>query len=293
MAYCHRCDRYFKNEAALDQHRADSSNHWMCYDCDRDFASHNARRQHYINNPRHHYCGRCDEDFDDHDDLEDHYDEYHFYCRDCEEFFDSLEEEDDHKEEEHWFCLECRRMFNNESNLKHHLRTHLPKKVRCPGRGCERSFTMPADLVHHFESGTCRSGVTRAAIDRAVVAYDRRRVITDPARLITGPDGQYAPDEPDAQWATSGSWNGTAFECVLCHRTFRQLFSLNAHLASPAHATQLYRCPAAYGGCDSRFRTLSALVQHVEVESCGVSKFRKHVRDVMGELGRGLRGLTL
>ncbi|EKM52222.1 uncharacterized protein PHACADRAFT_260451 [Phanerochaete carnosa HHB-10118-sp] len=293
MAYCHRCERYFKNEAALEQHKADSSSHWMCYDCDRDFGSYDARRQHYKNSSLHHYCAMCNEDFEDDNGLEDHYDNYHFYCRECEEFFDSLEEEDDHKEKEHWFCKECRRMFNTKNGLIHHRRTHLSKNLRCPGNKCGRTFALPADLILHFESGTCRSGVTRRAVDEAVIRYDSGRVITDPSRLLLGPDGEYTKLPDPVRWATRQSWNGSAFECVLCHRTFCLLPRLNQHLQSPAHADTIYRCPALFDGCGSHFGTLSALVQHVEIANCGVRRFKNHVGDVMDDLSRNLRGLGI
>ena len=88
------------------------------------------------------------------------------------QLFDSQDEEDDHKEAAHWYCRRCRKPFSSQNALTHHLRTHLPKRLRCPGRGCTRLFALPADLVMHFESGACPSGVTRADVDRAVVEYD-------------------------------------------------------------------------------------------------------------------------
>ena len=83
MAYCSRCSRYFVNDSALEQHKNDSSKHWICFDCVRDFGSQEARRQHYMNSANHNYCDDCDEDFNDDDDLVNHYDELHYYCRKC------------------------------------------------------------------------------------------------------------------------------------------------------------------------------------------------------------------
>ena len=142
-----------------------------------------------------------------------------------------------------------------------------------------------------MESGVCC--LTRHDIDRAVIAYDRARVITDASRLILGPDGSYAKPAVVQEWATTDSWNGTAFECVVCHRTFRQLGHLNDHLDSPTHADEIYKCPAAYEGCGTQFGTLSALVQHVEIATCGVSKFQRHVHTVVDHISSGMRGLRL
>lgn len=83
MAYCDRCERYFGSESALDQHRANSSQHNICYDCDKDFATNQGLTQHFVQSPRHHYCQDCEEDFDDEDDLETHYEEEHHYCGSC------------------------------------------------------------------------------------------------------------------------------------------------------------------------------------------------------------------
>ena len=83
MPRCDRCDRWFKNERALEQHKDDSSMHHICYDCNKDFTSNLALIQHFTQSPRHQYCRSCDEHFDDWDDLYDHYDEEHYYCRIC------------------------------------------------------------------------------------------------------------------------------------------------------------------------------------------------------------------
>jgi len=119
-----------------------------------------------------------------------------------------------------------------------------------------------------MESGTCASGIDRDGVNRIVRQYDKNNVITDPSRMITAGDS----GQQSRFYATSRAWNGMGYECYLCHNTYGTLAALNQHLASPRHQDQIYICPLST--CRIRFRTLSGLCQHIESESCGVSKFR-------------------
>jgi hypothetical protein len=158
----------------------------------------------------------------------------------------------------------------------------------CPGRGCNKSFISVAALTLHFESGTCRSGMTHEELDRRVVRADRNHDITNPDRLICGPEGYEPPTT--TSWATERSFNGKVYECFVCHSTFTTLTGLNQHLQSPVHREKIYRCPKE--DCRIEFKTLSALCQHVEGGSCGVRVFRQ-VQDVMDRLTRGFNMLTV
>ncbi|KAI0249122.1 hypothetical protein BJV78DRAFT_1276310 [Lactifluus subvellereus] len=291
MAYCDRCSRSFPHYRALEQHKEDSGFHWPCDDCDIDFVNFNAREQHYINSRNHHFCVECGLDFYNEDILWEHLETEHHACQQCCTIFDTYEELQEHDREVHVYCTECRRSFQNQNNLRQHLssKLHQPNTVLCPGRGCNRSFTSPARLVLHFESGACRSGMTRDELNRLVVRADRNNVITNPARLLGGWDG-YEPPASAKVWATDLSWNGEAYECFLCNSTFRTLESLNQHLQSPRHESKIYRCPKL--DCDIQFVALSALCQHVEAGSCGVRMFRP-VRDAMESLTRGFNAITI
>lgn len=147
------------------------------------------------------------------------------------------------------------------------------------------TFINKSALILHLESGSCRSGVNRRFIDNLVRNNDRSNVITDPARLIA------AGDRGNVQLiATDRSWNGRAYECVLCHTQFRQLIDLNRHLASPRHQEKAYRCPLS--SCNDHFVSLSGLCQHIESERCGVTKF-KVVTDAMDNLLSRVARITL
>lgn len=137
-----------------------------------------------------------------------------------------------------------------QTSSVHNARTFI-----CPFKGCSRSFISSSDLALHCELGTCTSGITRSGINQLVVRYDRQNIVTNPAWMIAGPShNAYQPQVIDT-WATQESWNGYAWECVLCHKTFGSITALNAHLKSPAHAKKIYRCPAVFSGCNMEFKT--------------------------------------
>ncbi|EKM52221.1 uncharacterized protein PHACADRAFT_260449 [Phanerochaete carnosa HHB-10118-sp] len=289
---CAACNINFVSAQALANQRTSFPVHYTCLQCNREFVSLEARKAHYTQSSHHHYCEICDEDFESEVKLDLHLEIFHLYCRVCDVFFPSQNDKDEnHAFNSHHYCPSCPRGFKTENDLVHHVRTHLPKALPCPGKKCNRSFALPADLIRHMESGGCRSRVTRHDIDKAVIAYDRARVITDVSHLLLGSDGEYTTPSAAHVWATNDSWNGSAFECVVCHKTFQRLAHLNDHLQSPAHADEIYKCPAAYGGCAAQFGTLSALVQHVEIATCGISKFQGQVHTVMDKITRGTRGL--
>ncbi|KAF8261590.1 hypothetical protein EI94DRAFT_1745694 [Lactarius quietus] len=238
------------------------------------------------------YCNRCSRSFTNDRALEQHEENSnaHWICHDCWLDFESYSQLEKHDHSVHDYCTQCRRGFINQNNLQQHLnsKTHRPETIPCPGRGCDRTFISVAALTLHFESGTCPSGMTRAELDRRVVRADRNHYITNPDRLICGPGGCEPPST--TSWATDRSWNVNAWECFLCHSTFKNLAGLNQHLRSAFHNEKIYRCPKS--DCRLEFKTLSALCQHVEGGSCGVRVFRQ-VRDTMDSLTRGFNAITL
>ncbi|PBK85640.1 hypothetical protein ARMGADRAFT_548755 [Armillaria gallica] len=60
-------------------------------------------------------------------------------------------------------------------------------------------------------------------------------------------------------------------ECYLCHVEFSTLQSLNLHLNSPVHDANEFKCPKRR--CGKKFKVVSALIQHIENESCGLARF--------------------
>ncbi|KAG6332194.1 hypothetical protein ID866_6896 [Astraeus odoratus] len=284
MVYCERCDRYFSFRSAYLQHIRDSAGHNVCDDCDLDFSSWQGLKEHWVQSPHHFYCQYCNSHFDDNSDLVDHYIDDHYYCEPCGKVFKTEHGLHEHNRQCHHYCVSCRRVFLSAQNLTAHLNSsiHKPKDVLCPLRGCGQSFVSKSALILHLESGSCRSGANRRLVNDYVRRMDHTNIITDPSRLLTAGE-----DDKVDYIATEASWNGRAYECVLCHSCFRKLVDLNRHLASPRHQSKIYKCPLS--SCQTRFNTLSGLCQHIESEKCGVAKFKvvkQTLDDVFSSMGR-------
>ncbi|KAF9805514.1 hypothetical protein IEO21_09012 [Rhodonia placenta] len=209
-----------------------------------------------------------------------------FQCPNCYERFHGPQELVDHRVAAHHCCVNCNRLFKSHQSLQMHLKSsfHKERTVPCPGQGCTKLFLSGAGLVNHLESGACPSRTTRHHVNKLAVRYDETNIVTNASRLLTGPDGHMQPKLPVVSIATSLSFNGTQFECFLCHRAFKTLGRLNEHLASPAHDDEIYKCPALWDGCGAEFRTLSGLCQHVESETCGIRRFNRHMQNVISEV---------
>ncbi|TCD67479.1 hypothetical protein EIP91_012340 [Steccherinum ochraceum] len=281
--YCDPCEEHFDDEDDLERHDIDVHNY--CAPCNIFFSSACALENHDI--AEHNYCSPCCRYFSSHAALKQHDADVHHYCTLCSKSFKSIQALGQHDESVHngYYCAPCKRTFQTQQNLDTHLRSsnHQPRRFKCPGRKCTGAFVSSSGLIAHCESGACPSGVSRQAVDRLVVALDRNNVITNPARLLAGPAGFYAPPLLTSSWATAKSWNGDAYECVVCHREFRSLNALNSHLQSPVHQERIYRCPTGKpgNGCGTEFKTLSGLVQHVESGVCGVKRFQRQIDSVV------------
>ncbi|PCH42950.1 hypothetical protein WOLCODRAFT_102839, partial [Wolfiporia cocos MD-104 SS10] len=146
---------------------------------------------------------------------------------------------------------------------------HTNQQYTCPGNDCSKAFGTPSAVIQHLESSACTSGMTRQRVNRMAIAADRGAVITDRARIAADNERLSMPESV----ATTAWFNGSSYECIICHRTCRTLVGLNRHLRSPAHSEKIFKCPRQWSGCGKAFNTLSGLVQHVESGVCGVRKF--------------------
>lgn len=137
--------------------------------------------------------------------------------------------------------------------------------MTCPF--CRIGYTTASGLSHHLETGSCSeaTGLTRETIHRIVSERDRNGAFTK--KLI----GWH--EESTQYLATNDAFNGSFWECYICHREFGKISSLNAHLNSPVHKSKIYHCPNRLCGKD--FLSLAALFQHLESESCRFMRFGK------------------
>jgi transcription elongation factor Elf1 len=275
----------------------DDYNEWTCQPCNRNFISRAAIDQHLEKSNVHDWCAACEREFPSQQALRNHRMDKHFFCDPCGILFSSRRALDDHDVEEHFLCRPCGRSFMNQNNLQQHMDSsvHKPKAMVCPmrGHGCSARFVSMSAAFLHCEQGRCPSGVTRQIMDRYIAERDRSGIITDPRRMLEGAGGEqrYPYTSEPTYSATERAWNGSAFECYFCHRTWPLLRSLNSHLGSGVHTqTQgLYHCPPQ--GCQATFSRFSALVQHIEHGGCGIRRFQYVERAIQG-ITSGMRSIT-
>ncbi|PLB36784.1 uncharacterized protein BDW47DRAFT_132590, partial [Aspergillus candidus] len=261
---CETCTRCFRTQRACNQHMRDTD-HWApryeCETCPKDFKSWNAARQHM--NSLGHWAPK-------------------FPCETCDLKFHTQDAAGQHMTKNlHYktYCPTCDRHFQNENNLKMHLRskTHCGNSINCPF--CQSGFTTASGVVHHLETGSCRSApqLNRETIHRLV----RER---DPNSLITTKQIEWHDEDNATCSATEKAWNGAYWECYLCHKQFNTIAGLNAHVNSPVHKQKIYHCPNSNGGCYKTFVVLAGLFSHLESESCGYTRFKnvqKQLQDVL------------
>ncbi|KAF8607584.1 hypothetical protein BDV93DRAFT_603385 [Ceratobasidium sp. AG-I] len=286
MTYCTRCKRSFHTYGALYQHQNNSQKHNMCHRCHKDYTEIEDLREHLASDIRHNICDVCQEDFENENELDEHRRTDHVHCGVCDKWTATNDDMIEHNKDVHNLCVECDHYFSSMNALKNHRKSsrHVSKTVPCIGGRCNEKFIHKAAMLLHIEEGGCKSGATRHTVDQSVAELDQDHFITNPNRIVTG---------PIQTWATQRAWNGHSFECYFCHREFQALKGLNQHLTSPAHEQPAYRCPPHLNNnCGSQFKTLGALCQHIESESCGVIRFRA-VRDKLNSLVQGIEGIAV
>ncbi|KAI0121923.1 hypothetical protein F4814DRAFT_194350 [Daldinia grandis] len=244
---------------------------WTCGTCEREFVTWRSREQHMDaldHSTPEHECDKCSRFFNSRSAAVNHMNvKNHWFheCSICNETRPTDDQVKEHEIEEHFYCADCDRTFNTYNNIKMHLnsRVHRGINIDCPF--CRNPYTSATGLAHHLERGACPRA---PCLDRDEV-YKLIRV-KDPGGLISkkliGWSG--SPN----YLATYEAWNGRAFECYLCHRTFASLESLNQHLRSPAHQQNLYHCPSRLL-CGREFISLAGIMNHLESESCGYTRF--------------------
>ncbi|UPK96644.1 hypothetical protein LCI18_007579 [Fusarium solani-melongenae] len=173
------------------------------------------------------------------------------------------------------YCKACDKKFRNENELRMHLnsKTHRGNNVRCPF--CTRNYTSATGVVHHLESGSCPRA---PKLDReTILGMVRDR---DPHGVITNKQIKSHKREDIKYTATRSAYNGSAWECYICHKEFGAVNALSSHLNSPAHNEKVYHCPNTKSRCGKQFVSLAGFFNHLESETCGFMRFAKVQRRV-------------
>ena len=178
---CDTCKKKFPGHDDLEQHqRAAHTSQFRCCDCEQDFISEQALDQHLTDKV--------------HQEIP---------CQICEQSLASMLALNRHIVTEHHAsvnpkrnlypagvhgCFICQRRFRKQTDLDQHLTSlkhHPLSDLPCIASDkCKRRFFSPSALLHHLESGTCRSGIDRHAINNLVRDNDVERLIS------SGPVGQ-------------------------------------------------------------------------------------------------------
>lgn len=152
-------------------------------------------------------------------------------------------------------------------------RIHRGATVSCPL--CGNNYTSANGLSHHLKTGSCPRApqLNRDTILRII----RER---DPDGAITIKKLTWHDSTTGTYFATDNAWNGSAWECYLCHRCFNTYHALNQHTNSPVHQDRVYHCPNVR--CRKEFVSLAALFNHLESETCAFMRFENVQRAVYG-----------
>ncbi|KAF2723363.1 hypothetical protein K431DRAFT_292737 [Polychaeton citri CBS 116435] len=183
------------------------------------------------------------------------------------------------------YCKACKHDFKNAESLQQHMDSprHRPlSDLTCPlSKDCRQKFTTPSALIHHAESGRCRSGIDRATLNALIIQHDQQNAITRKQCASAGRVHEPPPNElrepghiknsarrsSDAcslasEWSfvtsssemiltPSASSEGSSmdgkeyFACPLCpdRHPFTSVGDLHQHLLSAAHAPKIFHCP--------------------------------------------------
>ncbi|KIY65599.1 hypothetical protein CYLTODRAFT_437797 [Cylindrobasidium torrendii FP15055 ss-10] len=278
---CDFCYRWFNSHSALHAHCVAKWDHPYCEDCERLFRTDKALEQHMD------YASVHQDNSDNYESSEEKENEDD-YCYSCErQFVDAfaLQQHLSTSGRHNW-CFACAKDFSSPNALSQHnsSRVHKAADMKCPM--CPRLFKTPSGIAEHVEQGGCNPRINRHQVTAAIHAMNIVPTISI-NRRITGP----AVQSRTTYIATPAAWNGYAYECYLCHRNYRGLDDLNKHLASAAHDAKEFQCP--HGSCRKKFTIISALIKHIESESCGLAKFKVVERITDSLTSQFTRALTL
>lgn len=211
--HCKPCNRWFTSYECRCQHEQKSSRHrtYVCDDCRISFKSEDDLIDHYIESADYAYCHLCDELFGDPIGLDNHMDYEHYDCQKCCEVGgrrSNVRSEVVLTGNTHIGLPVVHRPGRTQSpatSVMRELRPLLRQQAK-PRHAfpdvCSTQRTGPQVsgkalpqvlriLRRHgaaLRVGPVQCGITRPKVNALAVHYDRNNIITDPSRLICGPN---------------------------------------------------------------------------------------------------------
>ncbi len=167
--YCADCNQHFENKTALDTHRASDlhASEFKCCDCDITFKDVHALTAHM--------------------------------ARPVHQILPTVIVSASVTSTVH-ACKKCSKTFGSAQALQQHSKSvkHKPlSALSCPMVSeCQKRFASPSALLHHLESGGCRSGMSREDIHALVQAFDEDGVVHDRAALSSPQVSPSIPSTP-------------------------------------------------------------------------------------------------
>ena len=105
----------------------------------------------------------------------------------------------------------------------------------------------------------------------------------DPNGVITNKQIEWHKESNISYTVTKLAFNGSFWECYICHDEFSTKNGLNSHVNSPVHKQKVYHCPNLKN-CSRQFVSLGGLFGHLESETCAYMRFetvQQQVTDVL------------
>jgi hypothetical protein len=280
---CGHCGKICERLDVLEDHRI-FTGHCYCSECDLIFESQNALNIHRETevHASEFRCCNCDISFEDMHALNAHM-MRSVHRKPVQQNPPKKAKETTAVITENEVCTECQRTFESSQALQQHCESvkHKPlSSLSCPiGQGCRGIYTSPSALLHHLESGKCKSGMNRDEISRIVQASDHDNIIHSPPALApstpltfssynTTPPSELSMDSLDDQsdWSlltpspSQGSLEGSLAQWSLLEDRqilFEGGISVDTMVRAKLHCSL---CPKG----SKSFVTREALEQHMD-----------------------------